>query len=52
MWILGPTAMLITSVVTTAIVAHLDHHTVPERRFAKMLCRVEAHTLALREGAA
>ena len=50
MWILGPTAMLVTSVATTAIVAHLDHHNVPDKRFDKMLRRVETHTLSLHEG--
>jgi hypothetical protein len=44
LWLIGPTAMMVTSVITTGIVAWLDHHTIPERKFIKMLQAVKKHT--------
>lgn len=43
LWLIGPTAMLLTSIITTSAVAYLDHHTEPEAGILKMLERVAEH---------
>jgi hypothetical protein len=46
LWLVGPTAMIITAVITTVVVATLDHYVVPERSFIEMLNKVAAHERA------
>lgn len=43
LWLVGPTAMIIASVLTVAAIAVLDHYTTPERKFIDMLQRIAAH---------
>jgi hypothetical protein len=39
MWIIGPTAMLITSVVTTSAIAYLDRMVVYDASYTKLLVK-------------
>jgi Na+/melibiose symporter-like transporter len=43
LWLIGPTAMLVTSIITTSAVAYLDHHTEADPGIIKMLARVAEH---------
>jgi hypothetical protein len=42
LWLIGPTAMFISSIVTTSAVAFLDFHLVSERTFVDILQKVQA----------
>lgn len=47
LWLLGPTAMMVSAVVTTAVVAVLDFNIFVEGGLQDMLARVQAHPRAL-----
>ena len=48
LWLVGPTAMIITSVVTTATVAYLDHQSTLDPRMASILSKVTEHRRSLK----